>query len=137
MEKLRDEFFTKSYFTLGDQRDNDTGRFFKDSNELAKFIDKILDKYDDRPSVYHTGSIYRYFRNFKRVNRFEQQRGANEFNNSLEFEGLNSYIPSGCACFLKCINFIFKKDFRMEYFEIIQSFKRRTNFLNRCRMPEF
>ena len=136
-EKLKNGFFTNGYFTLGDEGEIDTNRFFKDSNELAKFIDKILDKSDDHPSIYYTGNIYRYFKNFKLVNRSEHGRGANEFNNILEYEGDNCYIPSGNGCFLKCINFIFNKDFSIEYFEFIKSYKRRPNVMTRCRIPEF
>ena len=62
-----------------------------------------------------------YFRNFKRVTRSDHERGANEFNNILEHEVGNCYIPSGIGCFLKCSNYICKKDFSMEYFEFIQS----------------
>ena len=107
MEKLKNEFFTKGFFSLGDDGEIDTNRFFKDSDELAKFIDKILDKYDDHPSINYTGNIYRFFRNFKRVNRSEHGRGANEFISILEYEGENCYILSGNGCFLKCRNYIF------------------------------
>ena len=137
MEKLKNGFFTNGYFTLGEEGEIDTNRFFKDSSELAKFIDKTLDKYDDHPSIYYTGNIYRYFKNFKRVNRSEHGRGANEFNNIQEYNGKNCYIPSGNGCFLKCINYIFNKDFNKEYFEFIKSYKRRTNVMPRCRIPEF
>ena len=65
MEKLTNGFFSNGYFSLGDKGEIDRNRFFKDNNELAKFIDKIIDKYDDHPSIYHTGNIFRYFRNFK------------------------------------------------------------------------
>ena len=65
------------------------------------FIDEILDKYDDHLSIYYTCNFYRYFRNFKRVNRSEHGRGANEFNNILEDEGENCYILSGNECFLE------------------------------------
>ena len=41
MEKLNSGFFTNSYFNLGDEGEIDTIRFFKDSNELAEFIDQI------------------------------------------------------------------------------------------------
>ena len=70
-------------------------------------MDKLLDKYDNHPSIYYTGSIYRYFRNFKRVNRSEYGRGANDINNILEYEGINCCIPSGNGCFLKCVLTIF------------------------------
>ena len=137
MEKLKNGFFTNGYFILGDDGEIDTNRFFKNSDELAKFIDKILDKYDDHPSICYTGNIYRYFRNFKRVNRSDHARGANEFNDILEYEGNRCYIPSGNGCFLKCINYIFDKDFGIENFEFIKSYKRRPNVMARCRIPEF
>ena len=53
MKKLKNGFFTSGYFSLGDEGEIDTNRFFKDGNELAEFIDKILDKYDNRPSIYY------------------------------------------------------------------------------------
>ena len=137
MEKLKNGFFTNGYFTLGEEGEIDTNRFFKNSDELANFIDKILDKYDDHPSIYYTGNIYRYFRNYKRINRSDHGRGANEFNNIEEYNGKNCYIPSGNGCFLKCINYTFDKDFSIEYFEFIKSYKRRTNVMTRCRIPEF
>ena len=137
MAKLKNGFFTNGYFSLGDEGEIDTNRFFKDNNELAKFIDKILDKYDDHPSIYYTGNIYRYFKKFKPITRSEHGKGANEFNNIEEYNGENCYIPSGNGCFLKCINYIFNKDFNAEYFEFIKSFKRRTNVMARCRIPEF
>ena len=137
MEKLKNVFFTNGHFSLGDDGEIDTNRFFKDSNEIAEFIDKTLDKYDDHPSIYYTGNIYSYFRNLKRVTRSEHRRGAIEFNNILEYKGENCYIPSGNGCFLKCINYIFKADFSTEYFEFIKSFKKRTNVMTQCRIPEF
>ena len=137
MQRLTNGFFTNGYFTLGEEGEIDTNRFFENSNELAEFIDKILDKYDDHPSIYYTGNIYRYFRNFKRINRSDHGSGANEFNNIEEYEDKKCYIPSGNGCFLKCINYIFNKDFSVDYFEFIKSYKRRSNVMARCRIPEF
>ena len=137
MEKLKNGFFTNGYFSLGDEGEIDSNSFFKDSNELANFIHKKLDKFDDHSGIYYAVSLYRYFRKFKRVNRSEYGRGANEFDNILEYEGENCYIPSGIGCFPKYSNYIFKKHFSMDYFEFIQSYKRRTNVLTRCRIPKF
>ena len=133
MEKLKNGSFSYGYFSLGDEGEIDTNRFFKYNNGLAKFIDKIVDNHDDHPSIFYTGNIDRYFRNLKRVNRSEQGRGANEFGNILEHDGENCYKLSENACFLKCINFILQKDFSMKYFEFIRSSKRRTNVKIRCR----
>ena len=41
MENLKKGCFTNGYFSLGDGKEIDTNGFFKDSDELAKFIDKI------------------------------------------------------------------------------------------------
>ena len=82
MEQLRKGFFTNGFFSLGDDGgDIDLKRFSKDSDELAKIVDKISVKYDDHLPIFYTGKIYSLFRNFERVNRSEHGRGANEFNN--------------------------------------------------------
>ena len=44
MQKLTNGFFTNGYFSLGDEGEIDTNRFFRDSDELAEFVDKILNK---------------------------------------------------------------------------------------------
>ena len=137
MEKLKNWFFTTGNFSLGDEGEIDAIRFFKDRDELAKFIDKKIDKYDHHPSIYYTGNIYRYFRNIKRVTRYEHGRGANEYNSKLEYECDNCYIPSGNGCFLKCINYIFEEDFNMEYFDFIKSYKGWPNVMARCNFQIF
>ena len=136
MEKLKNGFCTNDVLSLGDDGENDTNSSFGDNNELAKFIDNTLDICDDHPSIYYTSKIHRFFRKFKRVNRSEHGRGANEFVNILEYEGVNCYIPSGSGCFLERINYIYRNEFTTEYFEIIQSYKRRTNVTRWCRIPE-
>ena len=73
MEKLRNGLFTNGYFNVGDDGEINTNKVFKDSYKIAKFTDKIVDKYkyDDHPCIYYTGKSFRYLKNFKRVNRSE------------------------------------------------------------------
>ena len=106
---MKNAFFVISRFSVGDETDIDTNKFFKDSNGLAKLMEEILNKYADHLPIYYTGNICRCFRKYKRVNRSEHERGANEFNNILEYEGVNCCIPSGNACFLKWIDFFSRK----------------------------
>ena len=47
MEKLKNGFIANGFFTLADDGETETKRFFRASIDLAKFIDKIL-----RPSFY-------------------------------------------------------------------------------------
>ena len=51
LEKLKNGFLTNGHFTLDDERAIDSNRFYRNGIELAKFIDKILDKCDDHPSI--------------------------------------------------------------------------------------
>ena len=55
----------------------------------------------------------------------------------LEYEGENGHIPSVKAYFLKSIDYIFQKNFSIEFFELIQSNQRRISVMSRCRIPEF
>ena len=81
IEKLKNGFVTKSYFSLGDNGEIETNRFFRDSSE---FMDKRIDKNDDLPSIYSTGNSYKFFRNFKWVKRSEHGRGAEFWNLRVE-----------------------------------------------------
>ena len=47
MEKLTNGFFTNGCFNLGYEREIDTNRFVKESDELGNFRDKKLLKFDD------------------------------------------------------------------------------------------
>ena len=63
MEKMKIGFFTTDYFTPGDEGVIETNKSFRDSGEVAKIIDKILDKDDDHRSIHYTGKNYKYFGN--------------------------------------------------------------------------
>ena len=92
---MKKGFFTNGCFRIGDEREIDTKRFLKDRTEFAKFIDKILDNYDNHPPIYYTVNCYRHFKNFKLVNRSDHGRGANEFHYILESDSGNYYMTSG------------------------------------------
>ena len=137
MEKLKDGFLRNSLLIRREEGEIEANRFLRDSEELAKFINKILDKYHDQTSVYYTGGKYKYFRRFKRVNSSEHGRVGNEFNNFHEFEGENCYMSSGNACFFKWFIKILKKVFTKDCLAFVQSLKKRFNVMTTCRIPEF
>ena len=112
---MKEGFFTNRVFIVGDEREVETNRFFRDSGELAKFTVKVYDKCDYHASLYCTGDVYRFFRNFKRVNRSKPGRSANEFHKISEYAGENCFKPIENECFLKSNNFNFKKDFSKEF----------------------
>ena len=72
----------------------------------------------------------------EKFNRAEHGRAADAFKNFLEDEGENCFIPEWKWFFLKCNNYFVKEDITKEYFEFIQSCKRSTNVMTRCRIPK-
>ena len=56
---------------------------------------------------------------FNQIKRSNYGKGCDAFNNILESKGRLCYIPTGNACFRKCLEFIYKRDFSKEYKEFI------------------
>ena len=50
----------------------------------------------------------------------EHGKEAYAFDSTLECLGENCYLTSGNACFLKCKNYVFEKDFTKENLELLQ-----------------
>ena len=84
IEYLRNGFFTNGVFIINSEGEVEAYRFFRDSKVRADFIERTIDRYDDRPNIYYTGDKLRFFRKFRRVNQAEYGRGADEFNKFLE-----------------------------------------------------
>ena len=64
MEELKVDFLTNVVFILIDEGEIETNRFFRRISELAKILDKKLDKFYEHPSIYLTASINMSFRMF-------------------------------------------------------------------------
>ena len=47
---MKNGYFANGYFTLGDKGEIETNRFFRVSSDLAKILDKIIDKNEYPPS---------------------------------------------------------------------------------------
>ena len=84
MQYLRNGFFTIGDFIINGEKRLDTNKLFGDSRVLAEFREKMIGRYDDRPNIYYTCDFFRYFKNFRKVNRAEHGRAADAFNNILE-----------------------------------------------------
>ena len=143
-EILNERFDNKNIFKLNgtlviEDTDNKirTNRFFEDGEELGFFIDAILDKYDDIPNILFTGDIYVHHRIFNEVRRSDYSKGADEFFDIVEYKGKQCYIPTGNACFLKCINYVYNIDYTAEYYTFLKTFKRQTNVMLKTRIPIF
>ena len=67
---------------------------------------------------------------FNQIKRSNYGKGCDAFKKILQYGGQLCYIPSGKACFMKCLDFIYKRGFSNEYKEFIlrsDSFKKITS----------
>ena len=81
---------------------------------MTKSIEKMIDKYDESLGVLFTGCMIKYTGVFIEIKRSKYSKGTDAFNNISEYEGELCYIPIGIACFRKCLDLIYKRDFANE-----------------------
>ena len=71
------------------------------------------------------------------IKRSNNGKKCDAFKNILENKGKLFYIPTGSACFRKCLEFIYKKDFSNENKEFILSFDRCKNIMTSAKTQPF
>ena len=74
---------------------------------------------------------------FNRMKRSNYVKGCDAFNNILEYKGQLCYIPTGNACFRKCLEYIYKRDFSNEYNEFILDSDRCKNIMTSAKIQPF
>ena len=83
-------------------------RFHEDSKQLTKSIEKMIDKYDESLELLFSGYMIKYTTVFNQVKRSNYGKGCDAFKNILEYKEKLCYIPTGNACFRKCLEFLQK-----------------------------
>ena len=71
------------------------------------------------------------------LNQIKCSNGCDAFKNFLEYEGQLCYIPTGNACFRKCLEYIYKRDFSNEYKELILSSDGCKNIMTLAKVQPF
>ena len=74
---------------------------------------------------------------FKKVNRSQYGRGTDFKQDIVEYIGNKCYIPTSGNCFIKCINYFTKKDYREEFLTFIRTEQRRSNVMTAARIQPF
>ena len=73
---------------------------------------------------YFTGDVIYRQDNFKPIRRSKEGRGTHLLFKINEYIGDNCYIPSDGICFIKCVNFLLKRDMTEEFNKFIYSFSK-------------
>ena len=71
-------------FLINDGEPFQVIRFYKNSDQLTKFIEKKIDKYDETLEVLFSGFMIKYTMVFNRIKRSNYSKGCDTFNNILE-----------------------------------------------------
>ena len=112
-------FILNGEFNINDGKPFQVNRFYKDSEQLTKSIQKMIDKYDETIEVLFSGYMIKYTMVFNQIKRSNYGKGCDAFNNVLEYKGKLCYIPTGIACFMKYLECLYKKDYSNEYKKFI------------------
>ena len=124
-------------FILNDGEHFQVNRFCKDSVQLTKSIEKKIDKHDETLELLFLGYMTKDAMLFNQIKRSNYGKGCDVSNNILEYEGRPCYIPTGNACFRKCSEYIYKKDFSREYKEFILDSDRCKNIITPAKIQPF
>ena len=110
---------------------------FKNMNDFERYINAIDVDYDSE-DVTFTGYVYKLNTpHFKVVKRSAYGRGTNYMQEIVEYHGQNCYIPTSGMCFIKCINYLTKKDCTEEFLTFIRTEQRRSNVMTSARIQPF
>ena len=74
--------------------------------------EKMIDKHDQTLEVMFSAYMIKYTMVFNQIKRSNYGKGCDAFNNILEYEGKLCYTPTGNACFRKCLEFVYRKEFK-------------------------
>ena len=145
--KLYSNFFDSQrenypYILNGELINNDgelfqVSRIYKHSDQLTKSIEKLIDKYDATLAVSFLSYMMKYTIVFKQIALSIYGKGFDAFNNVLEYERQLCYITTGNASFRKCLEFVYKSFFSIEYKQIVLRSNRCRNIMSSAKIQPF
>ena len=111
---------------------------FKDVDDFESYFSAIDNSGYDSDDVIFTGWLYKLNTpEFKKVNRSQYGIGTDIKQDIVEYIGNNCYIPTSGNCFIKCINYVTKKDYTEEFLIFIRTEQRRSNVMTSARIQPF
>ena len=88
---------------------------FKNMDDFERYINAIDVDYDSE-DVTFTGYVYKLNTPHLNVVRWSAYgKGTNYMQEIVEYHGRNCYIRTSGTCFIKCINYFFKRDYTEEF----------------------
>ena len=110
---------------------------FLNMDDFESYINAIDVDYDSE-DVTLTGYVYKSNTpRFRAVKRSAYGKGTNYMQEFVEYRGQNCYSPTSGHCFIKCLNYLTKKDYTEEFLTFIRTEQRRYSVMTSARIQSF
>ena len=137
-EKLLDyvgEFGMDGNLKVGDQVRQTHIRFRK-NDDYESYINAIGGN-DAKDAIFNGYISKLNSPQFNKVNRPQYGNGCDFKHEIIEYRGNNCFILTEGYCFVKCIRFLTRDDYKEQYLEFIRNGKRRSNIMTKARIQPF
>ena len=136
LQDYESEFEMVGILKVGDQI-RQTHIRFRNISDYEAYINAIDQDYDSEDAIFN-GYIYKIITpHFNKIKRSQYGNGCNFKREIVEYIGNNCYIPTKGYCFVKCVNFFTKKDYKQQYLDFIRNEPRRQNIMTKARNQPF
>ena len=130
------EFEMDGSLKVGDHI-RDTRVRFRNFNDYEAYINKIDQDYESGDAIFN-GCFYKLDTpQFNKVNRSQYGNGCDFKHEIFEYRGNNCFIPTKGYCFIKCVNFLTRQDYKQQYLDFLRSEQRRSNIMTKARIQPF
>ena len=110
---------------------------FKNMDNFEAYINSIDQDYDSEDTIFN-GYIYKLDTpQFNKMKRSEYGNSCDFKHEIIEYRGNNRHIPTKGYCFIKCVNFSTREDYKEQYLDFIRSEQRRSNIMTKARIQPF
>ena len=110
---------------------------FRNVEDYEAYINSIYERYDAEDALFNS-SIYKINSpQFNKVNRSQYGNGCDFKHKVIEYKGKKCFIPGKGYCFVKCVNFLTRADYKEQYIDFIRNEKKRSNIMTKARIQPF
>ena len=130
------EFEMVGKLKIGDQI-RQTHIRFRNMDDFEAYTNAIDEGYEAQDAIFN-GYFYKLNTpHFNKVKRSKYGNGCEITHESFENRGNNCFIPTKGFCFVECINFLTRGDYKQHYLEFIKNEKRRSNTMTKAKIHPF
>ena len=110
---------------------------FRNMDDFEAYINAIDEGYDAEDAIFNGYNYKLNTPHFNEVNRSQSGNGCDFKHEIIECRGIICFIPTKEYCFVKCVNFSTREDYKQQYLDFIRNENKRSNFMTKTRIQPF